>query len=119
LYPDLPNQRKYYEAYNQLQISLGGNPDVGAQLGNLMKKAGFGSIEIHHGVFHLDQSKPEELQKMLHFWAILLKSGAPGLLEAKLITKKEIEEMESDLISVLNDENAVFFYQFVQAFATN
>ena len=119
LYPDLPNQRKYYEAYNQLQISLGGNPDVGAQLGNLMKKAGFGSIEIYHGGFHLDQSKPEELQKMLHFWTILLKSGAPGLLEAELITEKEIEEMERDLISVQKDENAVFFYQFVQAFAIN
>jgi ubiquinone/menaquinone biosynthesis C-methylase UbiE len=119
MYPDLPNQRNYYEAYNQHQISLGGDPDVGVQLGNLLKKAGFDSIEIHHGDFHLDQSKPEELRKMLGFWTELLKSGAPALLEAGLTTKKKIEEMERDFISVLNDENAVFFYQFVQAFATN
>lgn len=116
--PDLPNQRKYYEAYNQLQISMGGNPDVGAQLGNLLKKTGFHTIEIYHDGFHLDQSKPEELQKMLGFWTLLLKSGAPGLLEAELISAKEIEEMERDLISVFEDENAVFFYQFVQAKAT-
>jgi len=119
LHPDLPNQRKYYEAYNQLQISMGGNPDVGAQLGNLLKKSGFHTIEIYHDGFHLDQSKPEELHKMLNFWTILLKSGAPGLLEAELISAKEIVEMERDLISVFEDENAVFFYQFVQAFAIN
>ncbi len=118
VFPDLPNQRKYYNAYNQHQISFGGNPDIGAQLGNLLHQAGFHSIEIFHGGFHLDQSKPEELQKMIGFWKILLKSGAPGLLEAGMLSIEEVQAMEEDLNFIASDENAVFFYQFVQTFAT-
>jgi hypothetical protein len=56
---------------------------------------------------------------MIDFWKILMKSGAAGLLEAELVTAEEIEAMEADLNYILSDKNAVFFYQFIQAYATN
>ncbi len=119
LYPDLPDQRKYYAAYNQLQSDLGGNPDIGPQLGNILTRAGYRSISLNHNGFFLDQTKPEELRQMIDFWIILLKSGAPGLLEAGRVSFQDIIAMENDLKKVGIHENAVFFYQFVQAFAIN
>jgi SAM-dependent methyltransferase len=119
LCPDLPNQRKYFQAYNDHQISLGGNPDVGIQLGNLLQQAGYEAIQLYPYGFHLDQSRSVELREMIDFWKILMKSGAAGLLEAELVTAEEIEAMEADLNYTLRDENAVFFYQFIQAYATN
>lgn len=117
-YPASPSLEQYYRLYNGQQIGFGGNPDVGAQLGNLLFHAGFKDIKLSHGGFHLDQSQPAELKRFIEFWKILMKSGAPGMLEAGKISQSEIEAMENDLDGILADENAVFFYQFVQAKAT-
>jgi ubiquinone/menaquinone biosynthesis C-methylase UbiE len=116
--PELPNLKLYYERYNQLQRAHGGDPDVGAQLGNMLFKAGYKEIALFHGDFHLDQSKSEDLKKMLSFWKILMKSGSSGLLDAGLINEAEIQAMEEDLNIIATSEKAVFFYQFVQTFAT-
>ncbi len=116
--PESPALANYYRAYNQQQIGFGGNPDVGAQLGNLLSRAGFREIRLSRSGFHLDQSQPAELRRFVEFWKILMKSGAPGLLESGAVTQSDIDAMESDLDRILADENAVFFYQFVQAKAT-
>ncbi|GAA0877589.1 hypothetical protein GCM10009119_05570 [Algoriphagus jejuensis] len=116
--PESPALAYYYRVYNEQQIGFGGNPDVGSQLGNLLTHAGFRDIKISHGGFHLDQSQAEELGRFIAFWKILMKSGAPGLLESGAISQFEIDAMESDLDRILADENAVFFYQFVHANAT-
>jgi hypothetical protein len=55
---------------------------------------------------------------MLSFWKILMKSGSSGLLDAGLINEAEIQAMEEDLNIIATSEKAVFFYQFVQTFAT-
>lgn len=117
-FPKSPALDYYYQKYNEQQISFGGNPDVGSQLGNLLFQAGFSEISLLHNGFHLDQSNPEELKRVINFWKILMKSGADGLLDAGLVTQEDIAQMENDLDRVLADENAVFFYQFVQAKAT-
>lgn len=116
--PELPNLKIYYQRYNQLQRAHGGDPDVGAQLGNMLFKAGYKNIALFHGDFHLDQSKSEDLINMLNFWKILMKSGSSGLLEAGLIEVDEIQAMESDLNFMATSEKAVFIYQFVQTFAS-
>lgn len=116
--PESPHLTHYYRVYNQQQIGFGGNPDVGGQLGNLLAHAGFREIKLSHNGFHLDQSQPEELRRFIEFWKILMKSGAPGLLESAAITQNDVAAMESDLDRIAVDENAVFFYQFVQAKAT-
>ncbi len=116
--PASPALANYYRVYNRQQRDFGGNPDVGAQLGNLLAHAGFREIQLSRSGFHLDQSQPDELLRFIEFWKILMKSGAPGLLESGAISQSEIDAMESELDRIAADENAVFFYQFVQAKAT-
>lgn len=117
-HPSLPSLTKYYKNYNDLQVSLGGNPDIGANLGNLLKSAGYKEIELFHGGFHLDQRSPEELKKITNYWKELMKSAASGMIEADLITPTDVSAMENDLDAIARDENAVFFYHFVQVSAT-
>lgn len=116
--PACPALAHYYRAYNEQQRSFGGNPDIGAQLGNLLFHAGFKYIQLSRQGFHLDQSQAEELNKFIDFWKILMKSGAEGLLRSGNIKQDEIDAMERDLDRIRLDENSVFFYQFVQAKAT-
>lgn len=108
----------YYVHYNEFQVALGGNPDIGANLGNLLSRAGYKQIELYHGGFHLDQRNAKALRKITHYWKGLMKSAASGMIEAGLITADAILKMENDLDTISNDENAVFFYHFVQISAT-
>lgn len=117
-FPALPGLKRYYVAYNEFQVSLGGDPDVGAKLGNMLKESGYNGIELYHGGFHLDQTKPDELCKIISYWKGLMKSGANTMIQACFIKEKEVLMMETDLDQIAKDENAVFFYQFVQAKAT-
>ncbi|MFN3998782.1 class I SAM-dependent methyltransferase [Algoriphagus sp.] len=116
--PKSPAMDFYYQKYNEQQLSFGGNPDVGSQLGNLLFHAGFKEIQLLRNGFHLDQSNRAELKRFIDFWKILMKSVAPGLLESGSVTQNDIDQMEFELDRILEDENAVFFYQFVQAKAT-
>ena len=40
------------------------------------------------------------------------------MIQAGVISEKEVIRMENELDRIAKDENAVFFYQFVQAKAT-
>jgi len=117
-FPGLPGLMEYYDAYNKLQIGLGGDPDVGAKLGNMLKESGYTGINLSHGGFHLDQTSPTELKKIITYWKGLMKSGANSLIQSGKISENEVTMMEKDLDEISKDENAVFFYQFVQAKAT-
>jgi ubiquinone/menaquinone biosynthesis C-methylase UbiE len=117
-HPALPGLTKYYKNYNDLQVSLGGNPDIGANLGNLLRNAGYREIELFHGGFHLDQRNPEELKEITQYWKELMKSAASGMIEAELVTEEDVLAMEHDLDSIALDDNAVFFYHFIQVSAT-
>lgn len=117
-HPQSPALEFYYSRYNDQQVSFGGNPDVGSQLGNLLVMAGFREIQLFHNGFHLDQSNPIDLKRFTEFWKILMKSGATSLLNSGSILQNDIDLMENDLDRIAIDENAVFFYQFVQAKAS-
>ena len=116
--PPLSGLSKYYDAYNRFQKSIGGNPDIGANLGNLLLQAGYKEIELFHGGFHLDQRTPGDLKKITQYWKGLMKSAGLGMLDAGLISSHDILAMENDLDLLSEDENAVFFYHFVQISAT-
>ncbi len=116
--PTLPGLKKYFDAYNILQVRLGGDPDVGAKLGNMLKESEYKAIELFNGGFHLDQRNPQELYKIIAYWKGLMKSAANSMIQVGIISEKEVIDMENDLDQIAKDENAVFFYQFVQAKAT-
>ncbi|GMQ35610.1 hypothetical protein Ataiwa_38830 [Algoriphagus taiwanensis] len=117
-FPALPFAQKYYRAYNDFQTQIGGHPEIGASLGNLLQQSGFTQISHWLGGFHLDQTHPEELKAMISFWVKLMKSGAEHLIQAGLVTEEEVRKMEEEYHMLPENENAVFFIQFVQAFAS-
>lgn len=116
--PALEGLKNYYEKYNSFHRSLNGDPDIGAKLGNMLSQSEFREIELFRGGFHLSQHDPETLIKIAMYWKGLMKSGAPAMLESNWITQEEVEEMEKDMDEIISDENAIFYYQFVQAKAT-
>ena len=113
--PYSPDTLRYWMEYNDRQIELGGDPFVGAKLGNLLSSVGFRDVTTEVKTFHLDNRAPGERAEFLAYWSELLLSGAPALLEAGKVSEDTVDGMTRELDRVARDPNSVFFYSFIQA----
>ena len=116
--PEYSHLRHYVEVMSDFQRKIGGNPDVGIELGNLMSEAGFSSCSTRFDGFYLDARSGRTRKLVTSYWKELLKSTAPALLAEGVGTHLAVEKMLEDLEKLGDDENAIFFYQFVQAKTT-
>jgi ubiquinone/menaquinone biosynthesis C-methylase UbiE len=113
--PYSPDTLRYWMAFNDHQLSVGGDPFVGAKLGNLLQSVGFRDVATDVKTFHLDNRAPAERAEFLAYWTELLLSGAPALLAANKVKDEIVQGMTRELERVSRDPNAVFFYSFIQA----
>jgi ubiquinone/menaquinone biosynthesis C-methylase UbiE len=115
LEPYSPHTLSYWKAFNERQIGLGGDPFVGAKLGNLLQAVGYRDIEVAVKPIHLDNRAPGERAEFIEYWTELLLSSAEGLRETGKVSDKVVSGMKLELQRVAHDPDAVFFYSFVQA----
>lgn len=113
--PYSPDTVRYWTAFNEEQIASGGDPFIGAKLGNLLQSVGFRDIVTEPKTFHLDNRAPAERAEFLAYWTDLLLSGAPALLATGRVSQETVDGMRNELTRVARDPNSVFFYSFVQA----
>ncbi|MBN21032.1 MAG: SAM-dependent methyltransferase [Bdellovibrionaceae bacterium] len=115
--PYAPHVWKYWMAFNDFQYETGGDPFIGAKLGNFLFSLGFKNITTSVKTWHFDNREPKKRQQMMAFWTELLKSGAPALLEHKKVDQTLVEKMEEELEQISTDPNGVIHYSFMQASA--
>ncbi|WP_133477332.1 class I SAM-dependent methyltransferase [Cognatilysobacter segetis] len=116
--PYSPNTWRYWMAFNDFQHEHGGDPFVGAKLGNLLLAGGYRDVATEVKTFYFDNREPGRRKVMIAFWEELLLSAADNLIEAGAVTPDVVEGMRREMHQVQNDPNAVFFYSFIQARAT-
>lgn len=115
LEPYSPRTLDFWREFNDHQIEIGGDPHVGAKLGNLLQAVGFTDIVTRVKTAHFDSRQPAERAEFLSYWTDLLLSGAPSMMAAKRVDRKLVDGMKAELDTVAHDPQAVFFYAFVQA----
>jgi ubiquinone/menaquinone biosynthesis C-methylase UbiE len=113
--PYSPETLRYWTAFNEHQLSVGGDPFVGAKLGNLLQSVGYRDVHTEVKAFHLDNRDPAERAEFLAYWTDLLVSGAPALLATSRVSQETVDGMRTELARVARDPNSVFFYAFIQA----
>jgi ubiquinone/menaquinone biosynthesis C-methylase UbiE len=113
--PYSPATLKYWFVFNDHQWNLGGDPFVGAKLGNFLLAAGFQNIASHVCSFHYDNRSPKMRTQMIEYWTEILLSGTPELVKQKLITTDLVDEMKKELALLKKDPNAVLFDSWIQA----
>jgi SAM-dependent methyltransferase len=113
--PYSPNTLRFWRQFNDTQLEIGGDPFVGAKLGNLLLGNGFADIRTEVKTFHFDNRTPGERTEFLAYWTDLLLSGAPALAKAGKIPAEVVAGMQEELQRVARDPDAVFWYSFVQA----
>jgi ubiquinone/menaquinone biosynthesis C-methylase UbiE len=113
--PYSPDTWRYWMAFNDFQLESGGDPFVGAKLGNLLLAGGFRDVATQVKTFHFDNREPAKRKAIVEYWEELLLSAADQLIDAGKVTRGVVDGMRREMQQVRNDPNAVFFYAFVQA----
>lgn len=115
VHPYSPATLQYWFAFNDHQWSMGGDPFVGAKLGNYLFKAGFQNVETEVQSYHFDSRAPKRRAQMFAFWKQLLMSGTASLLAAGKVTQELVDQMGAELETLKADPDSVFFYSTMQA----
>lgn len=115
LEPYSPQTLSYWMAFNDHQLEIGGDPFVGAKLGNLLQAVGYRDVQTEVKTIHLDNRHPAERAEFIAYWTELLLSGSDGLLKAGKVSTAVVQGMKQELALVGHNPDAVFFYSFVQA----
>lgn len=113
--PYSPNTWKYWMAFNDYQFDGAGDPFVGAKLGNFLVSAGFQNVRTEVKTYHLDNRSPGRRAEVIAYWRELLLSASDQLVKSGYVTQEVVDAMETELQSVENNPDAVFFYSFMQA----
>jgi len=117
VYPDAPNALAFWQKTIQFQYTLNGDANIGARLGNLLYDADFQDIKVKPYPMLFDKTQVIHRQKMLRYWLELMQSAVPAMLAANYIEPILWEKAAQEMTALLDNENAVYFYAFMQAFA--
>jgi ubiquinone/menaquinone biosynthesis C-methylase UbiE len=115
--PLAPALEQYWAAYNALQYDLGGNPNIGPHLGNILRAAGFREICLAPEPIWLDRRRLALRRHWLAYWLELLLSAAPNLLARKRVTPRLIAAMKREFAALQADPQTVFFFSPVFGYA--
>lgn len=115
--PYSPNVWKFWMAFNDFQLDQGGDPFVGAKLGNFLTSLGYKRVATNIISTHFDNRHPEKRREMIEEREDLLISGADELLKAKMISEEVVEAAKKELESVQRNPDAVIMDAFMQASA--
>lgn len=116
--PYSPAYLKYWFEFNDLQTEINGHPFIGAQLGNLLKEAGFTDIQTEIRPFHFDSREPERREAFTEYFYQILVSAEPALMKAGRVDKKIVADVKKEVELAKRSRDAVFFYAFMRATAT-
>jgi len=118
-YPIKQEISDYWKIYNDYQISIGGDPEVGAKLGAMLETAGYQDISLRSGGFHLDSREQEEKRQVFTYWKNLMSSGASAMIEERLISESKVAKMQQAMDELRDMPDSIFYYRFIQATAYN
>jgi len=108
----------FWAAVNRTQVSLGGDPYVGARLGGLLVGAGYADISIRFVPVQGDRRDPARRAEILGYFDRLLRSAVPAVAAVQGKPEAELHAvLDAAFGRALTEEDSIFLYTFAQATA--
>lgn len=110
--PPCPAMTEYWSAFNTLQRQLGGNPDVGMELGALAGAAGFTELVQRTLPVRMDAQFASSAQRarFISYWRTLWLSAAAQLCERHLVPEQLVDSMLGEFAALASNPAGVFHY---------
>ena len=95
-----PSILQYWNRYNEFQVSSGGNPNIGIELGKILSNCGFRNISTKPIFIHVDKRDKKERLEALVYWRNLLLSAKQNLLTDNIIDQELLANFITERILV-------------------
>jgi ubiquinone/menaquinone biosynthesis C-methylase UbiE len=105
--PYSPNMLKYWFEFNDFQWEHGGNPFMGATLGNILLKLNYKDIDVDFRGMTFDSTDKKSRKEFVLYFEQLMFSAADNLIKDKRISAKNLKEVREEVKQLIKDENAV------------
>ena len=115
--PSHPDIERFWHQMNEYQRTIGGDPNVGAKLGQLLSQSGYEKICVRPYVLHYDRRDPVGRSEILAYWGTLVSSAYEEMARDGFTTERDWREFQQAWQRLEGDANAVFYYAFIQGFA--
>ncbi|MBK9272672.1 MAG: class I SAM-dependent methyltransferase [Saprospiraceae bacterium] len=115
LYPKNVVVQNFWNKMDEFQNDLGGNGQIGLSLGNLLYDVGFVKIKTHSHPLFFDKTKSQRRASFLKYWTSLMESSAITMMKKGLISPSDWEDVKENMLSLQKNEDAIFYYSWVQA----
>lgn len=116
IYPAKSAVLKYWTAFNELQVDLKGDPNVGMRLAEYLQKSGFKNVHVRPKSTLVDSTKPQMKEAIFDYFHELLLSAQGLLVEHKRVTELQVKQMQSELNELKGNPDSVFFFTFMHAY---
>jgi ubiquinone/menaquinone biosynthesis C-methylase UbiE/acyl carrier protein len=108
-YPDIPELKILYDAYCRSRQAEGGNPKIGRELPQILKRAGFVNIDMEIACAHSEITGDE----------LFLKSEGVGisaqLVKDGYLTREALDKISIQWHALLNKDDHAFYRQIFMA----
>ncbi len=101
----------------RLQYEMRMDANIGLSLGNYLTDAGYEDIDIRPYPMFWDKTTPIARREKFDYWEGLVRSGFDTLVEHGIMEENYWDRVREEFDSLRSNEDAVFYYSFIQAFA--
>jgi ubiquinone/menaquinone biosynthesis C-methylase UbiE len=119
VHPESPAIMQYWRAFNACQRKMGGDPNIGIRLCNVVIQAGLDVQWLKDASYMLDQrmSLPSERARYFDHWHACFASAKQRLLSEGTIDSALAEEVDQEFDRLRRSNETVFLYSNRQACA--
>jgi len=112
VYPPSPAIVRYWRAFNDCQREMGGDPNIGIRLCNVMIQAGLNVEWLNDASYLLDQrmTDPSERARYFDHWYANFVSARQRLLSEGAIDSALVREFDREFDCLRKSNDAVFLY---------
>jgi SAM-dependent methyltransferase len=112
VYPRSPAIMRYWQAFNDLQRKIGGDPNIGIRLCNVMIQAGLEVEWLKDASYMLDQRMTDPKERATYFdhWYANFMSAKERLLSDGAIDLSLAQEFDREYDCLRDADDAVFLY---------
>lgn len=111
-YPHSPAIMQYWRAFNECQRQIGGDPNIGIRLGNVMIQAGLEVEWLKDASYMLDQrmTDPDERATYFDHWYANFVSAKQRLLSQGAVDSALVREFDREFDCLRDSDESVFLY---------
>jgi len=112
VHPNSPAIMQYWRAFNDMQREIGGDPNIGMRLCNIMIQSGLEVECMNDASYMLDRRMTDivERKKYLDHWYSIFMSAKEQLMESDHINESVLQEFELEYSELRKSEDTVLLY---------